>query len=158
MFNRFFLPPDVYFRHWLVARNIGKTKSVLDVGGSFKEFSRFTKGVWFKSCDVTGGDIVASGMSLPFKKESFETVVSIDTLEHIPPEMRMVFIKELVRVASLEGLIVAPYASREHILYERRLEEKLREKGIPVPSYLKEHLTHGLIRETLIRSVVDSFG
>ncbi len=45
-----------------------------------------------------GEPVIADGCNLPFKDNSFDIVVSVDVLEHIPKEMREKFLKELKRV------------------------------------------------------------
>lgn len=84
------------------ARDIKKPK-VLDVGGYNGPLENF-----FPKLDLTILDIAehkaknyvkASGSKMPFKDGHFDIVVSSDTLEHITPENRHVFISEMLRVS-----------------------------------------------------------
>ncbi|MBI2309845.1 class I SAM-dependent methyltransferase [Candidatus Collierbacteria bacterium] len=153
MLNKFFLPPDVFIRHWLVAREIRKGplrrlsgESLLDVGGSLAEFRKFIAKLEITTADVVAGaDVVYNGQKLPLDNASFDYVVSVDTLEHIPPEKRLGFVNDLVRVAKQRVVIIAPFASMQHDIYEKNLilDFKKSEKKIPV--YLTEHRKHGLI-------------
>src|SRR3990167_5614694 len=92
------LPYDIYSRHKIVAQLIHRSGTVLDVGGSLRELAKFLPTqIELFSTDVIGGDVVFDGKNLPFKDRSFETVVSIDTMEHIPSKDRLEFLQELAR-------------------------------------------------------------
>ncbi len=48
---------------------------------------------------------------LPFKDNTFDFVISCDTLEHVKPGERDIFINEVIRVASEYIIIAAPFKS-----------------------------------------------
>lgn len=146
MVNKYFLPPDVFIRHWLIAREINKGDSLLDVGGSLGELRKFITKLVITTTDVVeGADVIYSGEKLPFENDSFDYVASIDTLEHIPPKKRLDFVSELVRVAKQKVVIIAPFASPKHIIYEANLMEELKRNKRKISSYLIEHRKYGLI-------------
>lgn len=70
---------------------------VLDVGGFDGALALFLPShfrVWVVDPESTG----ASGDLLPFPDRHFETVVSVDAIEHMPAEKRPLFVRELLRV------------------------------------------------------------
>ncbi|MBI2010526.1 MAG: methyltransferase domain-containing protein [Candidatus Chisholmbacteria bacterium] len=140
-----FLPYDVYSRHKIVAELIGTMTLVLDVGASLKELSQFLPpATKFFSTDIIGGDVISTGTALPFKSKSVDTVVSIDTLEHVPKSLRQKFLSELCRVAKKGVILAAPLGTDKHIQAEK--QEVARQKKLPVSPdpYLLEHIREGL--------------
>lgn len=148
--NNLFLPYDVYSRHQIVANLIHRSGAVLDVGGSLKELAQFLPAkIKLFSTDVVGGDIIYDGHTLPFRNKSVETVVSIDTIEHIPASVRQPFIQELIRVAKKKVIIAAPMGTAAHIKTE---------KSEPFPDqYLIEHIRFGLPSVEEIKQWVKPF-
>jgi len=59
-------------------------------------------------------DIYATGLKLPFKSQSFDTIVSFQVLEHVPEPNE--FIKEISRVIKETGylIITAPQSYQLH--------------------------------------------
>lgn len=156
MLSKYLLPPDVFFRHLLVARELTKIpdlRTVLDVGGSLGEFRKFRDDLKVITADVVGADVTYSGDKLPFKNQSFDAVVSIDTLEHIPPGKRIKFVGELFRVAKKNLVVIAPYASAQHLKHEEKIKSKFLKKGKDVPRYLMEHLKYGLVTDEQIGEI-----
>lgn len=115
---------------------------VLDVGGNAKDNLLKKFGV----PDVLAlniepdSDVVASGDKLPFGDRTFECVACIDTMEHIPKDMRTAVARELIRVARKGVFIVAPVNSEEN----NRAEE-LTLKYLSTCGFLKEHRIRGLV-------------
>src|SRR3712207_2715835 len=105
------LPFDQYGRHAdaqavaaLVRTREGPARlAVLDVGGYPCLTPRFLPDDWVVVVDPTaGGDpgyVRASGLALPFRDDSFDLVLSLDSLEHVPPAGRARYLSELMRVA-----------------------------------------------------------
>lgn len=136
-FNTIFFPYDVYSRHQIVAQLIYRSGTVLDVGGSLKELAKFLPPkIRLFSTDIVGGDVIYDGNKLPFQNKSIETVVSIDTIEHIPKSARQTFIQELVRVAKKRVIIAAPMGTAAHIQSEKMV--------VNPDHYLAEHIRFGL--------------
>jgi len=88
--------------------------------------------------------IQASGDALPFKDNSFNIVISSDTLEHIPENNRKVFLEELLRVASKHLIIGSPFYSEEVLFCEELIYNiHLIVEREPHP-WLAEHINYGL--------------
>jgi hypothetical protein len=88
--------------------------------------------------------VQGSGAALPFADQSFDVVMAVDTLEHIPPEKRTAFVRELTRVAAKYVLVTGPFASPLNVEAEQILDTYiLRTSGLR-HYYLAEHLTFGL--------------
>src|SRR3990172_5900183 len=97
----------------------------------------------------------ASGTKLPFRDASFDLVIALDTLEHVPDEARPAFMNELVRVSSrcvilngptyhpataLAGQRLAPFLQRALSWESRFLQEHL-ELGLPRPEDIEHALS-----------------
>lgn len=140
-----FLPFDVFIRHKFSSRFLRGYRSVLDVGGSLREIKKFVKVDKFKTADIQkGADILFDGTKLPLKDNSFEVVISLDTLEHIKKNNRKDFTKELLRVAEKKVILAAPLGTKKHIAFEKNLIKKLKAEKKKIPNYLKEHIVNGL--------------
>lgn len=158
--NKYLLPPDVFFRHLLVDKELRKVdglKTVLDVGGSLGEFRKFRGYLKVVTADVAGGDVIYDGNKLPFADNSFDAVVSIDTLEHVPSEKRVKFMGELARAAKKVLVVIAPYASGGHLRYEEKIKTEFLKRGKVVPEYLREHLKYGLVTDEQIREIIRQY-
>ena len=83
------------------------------------------------------------GGRVPFKTGSFHTVVSMDTLEHVPPANRIDFLHELLRISASRVILGFPShngtAKGEDFM--RSLFMKL---GMGAPAWLNEHDEFGL--------------
>src|SRR3989304_10101978 len=67
----------------------------------------------------------ASGTKLPFRDASFDLVVALDTLEHVPDEERPTFMNELLRVSARCVILNGPTYHPETALAEQRLARLL---------------------------------
>lgn len=147
MFKNKTFPYDIYERHKKVGELIGKVKTVLDVGGQLKLLSFFCNAEKITVANVPGSqeqsDVIIKGNKLPFAANSFQIVCAIDVLEHIPPNDRKAFIKDLLRVAGEKVIISFPIGTSQHIEYEKKLQKDLEKNGADV-TYLKEHIKYGL--------------
>ena len=82
------------------------------------------------------------GTLLPFKTGSFHTVLSTDTLEHVPPAQRLGFLSELARVAAKRILLVFPADHGDDV--DRFLQTLFARMGQGMPDWLYEHQEHGM--------------
>ena len=83
--------------------------------------------------------LVASAANLPLDDQSFDVVLALDVLEHIPPEIRTKVILESLRVARKLVIFGFPSGAAAHKADEELKSVYLR-KGIPVPNWLEEHM------------------
>ena len=80
----------------------------------------------------------------PFGDCSFDVVVSLDTLEHVPPNGRAHFMVECIRVARRTLLVAAPYGTAGHSAYEAKLDNLYRDVHGDYHRWLHEHVLNGL--------------
>jgi hypothetical protein len=151
---------DQYQRYKMVEELVGLIRDsrrlrVLDVGGHpgfisivLPEDDTFVLDTLPpEGSNYTQGD----GARLPFKSSSFDLVVSIDTLEHIPPDRRPGFLEEQLRASRDYVLLAAPFEDENVSLAEQIVNEFFIKKiGHPNES-LEEHFANGLpgLSETL---------
>ena len=93
------------------------------------------------------GDVMYGGKVFPFGANAFDTVVSLDTLEHIPSPRRGRFVEECIRVAQCRILVAAPLATPGHEAYEARLDALHMEVHGRWDRMLHEHVLNGLPTE-----------
>lgn len=154
MLSKYLLPPDVYLRHCLVAKQIKDMRRILDVGGSLGELKKLLPETEVITADVVaGGSVVYDGANLPFRNNEFEAVVSVDTMEHISPSDRISWLNELFRVAKRKVIVVAPFRSAEHEVYENELITNYQKRGLEIPGYLLEHSEFGLPDMDLVERI-----
>ncbi len=142
-FKKLFLPYDVYERHRVVGGIIRKGETVVDIGGELNHLSLFCKPSKLVVANLTGGDVIIKKNKIPFKKNSFDVVTSIDVLEHIPKNERKYFMQKLLVITKKKLIVSFPIGTEKHLLYESRIQKFLEAKGINV-QYLKEHIKYGL--------------
>jgi hypothetical protein len=142
--SRYLCGRDDFVRHRAAARLLGSgIATALDVGGEGM-MAKFRRDVRFTTANVKKADAVASAERLPFRDNSFDAVVCIDTLEHLPRGIRTAAVAEMVRVARKRVVVAAPLGTEGHMAFERRLLEELVRAGAADTGYLAEHVRHGL--------------
>lgn len=151
-FRALFSPYDIYERHRFIASNLSPDWRVIDVGGELKNLSYFSENKIVEA-NLSSGDIVYNGERLPVDDNSYEAVVSIDVLEHVPYQKRLSFIKDLVRVASQKVILSAPYGTRAHLRLEKKALESMISKGRD-DKYLREHVINGLPQKNEIEKLI----
>ncbi|MAT96718.1 MAG: hypothetical protein CL608_06200 [Anaerolineaceae bacterium] len=144
------MPYDLYERHIIVSQLLQEAlptvanQQVLDVGGRIDLLDRFLPYPTISINPDGTGHILGDGGSLPFANETFDAVVNIDTLEHLPGQIRLPFIQECLRVSQQTVIVAAPYGSEAHMQLEKELNElHIRKVGRP-HQYLSEHVEYGL--------------
>lgn len=128
---------------------------ILDVGGYFRFGGEdlLPAKLFLPEEDVAVLDVVdcalpgyvqGTGSRLAFPDGAFDVVMTCDTLEHVKPSERKVFVEELLRVAKEYVLVGAPFYRESTQLAEKLLHEFIiRETGfINMP--LTEHIENGL--------------
>ena len=129
--------------------NLNKLK-VLEVGSSTDGLAAFLP------IKITGVDIKFSGKvrsnltpiritnsRLPFGDDSFDCVVCVDTLEHIPVEGRQEMIKEMIRVGQSAVLIVVPLGEKAAV-QDEKLQDLFKKTWGREFVFFTEHLKCGL--------------
>lgn len=119
------LPFDHFARYQLAAEVVELTRPlgasrVLDIGGGPGSLAAFRPTDRIISSDLhmpsqwhaAAPDLVlADGAQLPFADGTFDLVVTLDTLEHVPPDRRDGLLTEAVRVSRGYVLVVCPCAT-----------------------------------------------
>jgi O-antigen/teichoic acid export membrane protein len=142
--------------------------TVLDVGASDLGVGHYLSQERFRVCNVdldwkrlaTNGTrswcVAADGCRLPFSDGAFDVVVSVDCLEHVPPEKRGEYLRELKRVARKRLVLhfpalgsqdfqSSPFEARFRAIYWLTFRRD---------SNIEEHLQNGLPD---VRQVADHF-
>jgi hypothetical protein len=150
------LPFDQYGRH-RAAREIAcllrsqegpERLAVLDVGGYPGLTRHFLPDDWVVVVDPLaegeGSYLRASGLALPFQDASFDLVLSLDSLEHVPPPSRPRYLGELLRVARRYALVLAPCGSPDTERAEALVFEYVKIVLHAEHAQLLEHRAFGL--------------
>jgi hypothetical protein len=150
------LPFDQYGRHRdardvvnLVRELEGPARLlVLDVGGypcltpSFLPADRVV--VVDPSAAGDQAYLRASGLALPFRDDSFDVALSLDSLEHVAAGDRERYLAELLRVARRYALVLAPFGGAETARAEALLFEYVKVALHAEHAQLREHREYGL--------------
>ena len=154
-------PFDHYARYRLAAEVVEAVRGtrghlrVLDVGGGPGSMAAFLPDDVVISTDLVvpvgwhdaAPDLVcADGAVLPFADAAFDVVVSLDTLEHVPPARREPLLGELQRVGRGWTLVVCPCATPGVADADEALLRYVRRRfggGFPTVGILEEHLGFG---------------
>lgn len=144
------LPFDQYQRYRLLADIVETlgfegTSGILEVGGSPVKLPEFLPGMDVTVCDVLEdrhpGYLRSDATSLPFPDQAFGMVTSLDTLEHIEPEKREIFLKELARTASEILVIGAPFKNEASTRAEKMIFDFIKSRMGYEHQYFKDHLS-----------------
>ncbi|MBX7102525.1 MAG: glycosyltransferase [Gemmataceae bacterium] len=101
---------------------------------------------------------VVAGRPLPFDDGSFDAVVALEVLEHVPAAGRSEFLRELSRVADRGVVVSCPHGAPAVHEAERLVSDAyLRRHGEPHP-FLREHSDFGLPTVDDVRTVIDNLG
>lgn len=116
---------DEYQRYQSVSELILrlKGKTILDVGGGAGVIRRFLRDKEILILDVNRGDVIGSGVALPFRDSSFDGVISVDTLQYVPEAKRARFLSELIRVARGYVIITSPFAEPAMLKAEKECNQ-----------------------------------
>ena len=154
------LPFDLYQRYCLSGQIAAALKpdSILDVGGYlgdqgghlassldfFSQAGPEDESILVQTTDIRHCDHPrhrpAAAWDQPFADESFDLLISLDVLEHLPPERRSDFLRELDRLSRRWIVLGAPFASPQIQQAEKELSEGLMQAS----TFLNEHRELGL--------------
>ncbi len=120
------------------------------------------------SIPITGVDVIDSKLhknnfvfhkgsilSLPFADRSYSIAASVDVLEHMPPDIRVEAISELIRVAS-EAIILAFPCGPDARKIDEDFAAELARVNKPEPEWLSEHLESPYPELSTMLSVVEA--
>lgn len=154
------LPFDHFARYQLAADVVDavlaeRPAKVLDVGGGPGSLQDFLPGDLVVASDLSFPSewyeaapslVLADGAKLPFADNTFEVVVTLDTLEHVTPDQRPRLLAEVVRVSSGWVLVACPCATPGVAEADAALLSFVRHKfgeEFETVGVLTEHLAYG---------------
>jgi len=168
------IPFDQYQRYEICRRlindySVGEKIKILDVGGFFigpngqpllpaTEFFEGNEVLVIDTMDVeTPNYMKSDGRNLPFEDGTFDFVITNDVLEHIQPNDRQRFIRELQRVSRKYVIINNPYYTPKTALAEKILYEYLVNVLDTEHEMLGEHLKYGLPTIDMITATLNNY-
>ena len=142
-----------------------KEPKILEVGSGLKGITPY---IPFK---ITGVDVsfngniaenltpvCLSGTNLPFSDKSFDYVISVDMLEHVPENERQNVITELLRVANKQVYLAVP-CGRLSEIHDKALDDLFQKVRGERDHFLQEHVENGLpSKEDLITYIKAASG
>jgi SAM-dependent methyltransferase len=150
-------PVDQYQRYDLTSKlvralDVPAGARILDLGGAPGPIETFLPDYEVFVLDIQGEHdggrfVIADGGALPFPDGSFEAVVSLDTLEHVPTSIRQSFLREARRVSRRAVVLSAPFATPGVAAAERALLDFISARlspEFPTAVWLQEHVDWGL--------------
>ncbi|HSX18648.1 MAG TPA: methyltransferase domain-containing protein [Candidatus Saccharimonadales bacterium] len=167
IFNHFFWGqhPDAAIRYTPVISEIKKrgleNSKILEIGpgstGIVPYLKRKIDGV---DIDFSGPQtellkkIKAKGVTLPFHKNSYDVVISVDVLEHLKGQERTKSIAEMLRVAKKLAIIICPIgelSQKQDKELKGRWDKFFNQKNL----FLTEHVQNGLPKSEEILVTID---
>ncbi len=162
MESAFRLPFDQYQRYRMVSQiaplleGDASPLTMLEVGGWPPRIHRFLPehSVIIADLETKGekGCVRAKGSGLPFPDQAFGMSVSLDTIEHVHPDERDLFVAELCRVSRSYVILAAPFFSEAVKAADRAVFEFIRNCAGYEHPYIKEHLD--LVLPDLVSTMV----
>jgi SAM-dependent methyltransferase len=100
--------------------------------------------------------VAGSVEALPFPDGSFDAVLSVEMLEHVPPEERQRALDELFRVLAPGGRLIVTFpADRVGEQLDRRFNSAYRSRFGEDHPWLAEHLANGLPSTGEVRAMAE---
>lgn len=139
-----------------------EAKRILDVGGALGRLPLFYGGVEIETIDCAWEDSpwarIYDGKHLPYEDESFDVVVTVDTLEHVPPQMRTVFLQEIGRVSRDAALICGPFYDADVLQAEAALRDFAETQLELNDRFLHEHAEYELPQVSIVSDEFSALG
>ena len=106
---------------------------------------------------LTPGQMLGDVRAMPFDDRTFDVVVAVDLLEHVPPVDRQRAVSEICRVSRRLAVIACPVGGAAFAA-DQRLAERIAARGGSLPGWLVEHLDHGFPEIRTITDAASRFG
>ena len=143
--RRYTMGLDLDERHTITSRILNKSqsKSVVDRGGQSGNLQRFSSRFKVTAINIDDtGDVRYEREKLPYVAIAYNAVVSLDVLEHIPPQRRNTCIREMLRVSDREAIFCAPLGTPLNREIEINLDNAWRWEFATAHRFLKEHIEY----------------
>ena len=95
--------------------------------------------------------IRASATNLPFRDSSFEAVISMDLIEHLPRSVRGQAIAEMIRTAQSLVIVGFPFGAKSRKYDEQALVEERKRGG--APDWREEHVAYQVPGDEIHQSI-----
>ena len=137
---------------------MAKRAKILEIGsGSFGIVPYLKRKIDGLDYDFSGPQtdllnrIYGTADKLPFRRNSYDIVIAVDVLEHIPNERREKSIYEMLRVARRMVVLVVP-SSEKSMQQDQSLQKRWNKLFKYENQFLEEHVRYGLpkIDEVLV--------
>jgi hypothetical protein len=102
--------------------------------------------------------LLTPGQPLSLPNASYDAVVSMDVLEHVPEGERQLFLSECARVARHIAIVGCPNGDPEVGAAERRVNEVFRSLSGEDHPFLSEHFELGVPKEADIAAILRQMG
>jgi ubiquinone/menaquinone biosynthesis C-methylase UbiE len=126
---------------------LGPGDALLDAGCGEYGLAPYIRDVPVVGVDITNSRftgrnfrfVPGSITALPFPDKSFAVAASVDTIEHLPTDVRTKALNELVRVAT-EGVVVSFPRGVDARAIDQAYRDALASRKASEPDWLREHL------------------
>ncbi|OGS63565.1 MAG: hypothetical protein A3K59_06490 [Euryarchaeota archaeon RBG_19FT_COMBO_69_17] len=153
------LDADVPLRYRPIVDRLGTARTVLEIGRGEVGLAHLL-GAPVVTCDVARAGslapeerfVLATGTSLPFRAASFDAVLAVDVLEHVPSDRRASLIREATRVS--RGLVFLAGPLEGSASAEGRVRKALMALRGRTEPWLEEHRALRLPREAEVRGAI----
>ncbi len=156
--------PKIALRYLPIAEEVKKSglenPQVLEVGSGSLGIAPYL------GLPVTGVDVDFSGPDfsllkkvkgeatlLPFPNNSFDFVICVDVLEHLPPEKRSRAISEVLRCTKVEAFLAVP-TGEGAAKQDRELASQYQKTFAEPFPFLKDHLQFGLPEKAWVSDTI----
>src|SRR3989344_1557242 len=157
--------PETALRYAPVVREINKSglldSRILEIGsGSLGIVPFLKKPIDGVDTDFSGPKtnllrrIKAKAYDLPFRKNSYDVVISVDLIEHIEPALRPRAIYDIVKVAKKLAVIVVP-EGEDAENQDKNLRKIYSEVYNETNQFLEEHVKFGLPKKEQLLITLD---